>query len=95
MTYDADASIQDDAVRFAMHSPEQGTMHVAVSSQALQDYFGASEDASTWLTAYRASFRIIHAVAQLNWRPGLTEFALDTNDFSRETIRELRRQHSV
>lgn len=89
MSHDRSASIVGDAVKFTMHGPEQ-TLQVTIASSALQQYFGASPDPQTWLAAYIANFRVIHAVAQLSSKASASQLSLGPVDFSEEHIAELR-----
>lgn len=63
MSFDPNAKVSDDGIVFHMHFPDKaGTARV--TGQALKEFFGADTDPGTWLDAYRANFRAIHAVAQ-------------------------------
>ena len=63
MSFDPNASVTSDGVVFNMHFPDT-TATACVSGQALIEFFGADADTKTWLDAYQANFRSIHAVAQ-------------------------------
>ena len=89
MTHDVNAYLEGGAVHFAMHGLQQ-TLHVAIEAAALQRYFGATAEPHTWLQAYAASFRVIHAVAQLQSQSGGGSLVLGADDFSQEHIHELR-----
>lgn len=93
MSHDRNAHIEGQAVHFSMHSPAEHPLKVTIDSGALQKYFGASADPQSWLSAYIANFRVIHAVAQLIWSENVTQVTLDADDFSEESIRELRQTH--
>ena len=63
MSFDPNAKVSNDGIVFNMHFPDT-TGQACVSGQALMEFFGADADTSTWLDAYQANFRSIHAVAQ-------------------------------
>lgn len=89
MSHDVNAHIEDAAVQFSMHGPER-PLAVRISSRALQRYFGAGPERDTWLPAYVANFRVIHAVAQLKAGQPAASLVLDLDDFTEESIRQLR-----
>lgn len=88
MSHDVDAHLEDGALRFSMHGLER-ILHVRVDGDALQQYFGATADPQSWLPAYQANFRVIHAVAQLKSQQGDILW-LDVTDFNEESVRRLR-----
>jgi hypothetical protein len=63
MSFDPNARVSGDGIVFHMHFPDT-TGTACVTGQALREFFGADVDPGTWLDAYRANFRAIHAVAQ-------------------------------
>lgn len=63
MTFDPNAVVERSSVRFTMHLPE-GSHRVAISAEALVEFYGADMDSASLLDSYRANFRTIHAVAQ-------------------------------
>lgn len=89
MSHDTHARLEDGALRFSMHGPER-TLHVSLQGAALQQYFGASADPQSWLAAYQANFRVIHAVAQLKSQQDGGTVRLDTADFNEESLQRLR-----
>lgn len=91
MGYDVNAYVRGGSVHFSMHGPERG-LAVLVDGRALERYFGATSDADTWLEAYEANFRVIHAVAQLKSVEHRPPIKLNIDDFSEEAIRQLREE---
>ena len=89
MSHDLNASLDGEAVRFCMHGLHT-PLQVAIDAQALQRYFGAEADPDSWVPAYVANFRVIHAVAQLESQERGERLILRTTDFSEAHIRQLR-----
>ncbi|MEI2418438.1 hypothetical protein V8Z80_19850 [Orrella sp. JC864] len=95
MSYDPHARIEGQALRFSMHGPDQAALQVDVHAAALQQYFGAGGEPSSWLQAYRANFRVIHALAQLKSQVQAGPLVLAPEDFGEETLRRLRAQNDA
>ena len=88
MGHDRNAHIVGNGVHFSMHG-QAGPLEVAIDHQALERYFGADADPQTWLAAYTANFRVIHALAQLQGGPA-GRVSLRCEDMNEDHIRQLR-----